>query len=49
MDMSPWQCGECECQNIAYELAACPQCGAPKQKPETPAPAAAARKKGAAA
>lgn len=39
MDMSPWKCGECGCQQIAFDLAVCPQCGAPKTEPE-PEPAA---------
>lgn len=49
MDLSPWECGECGCHAIAFDCAACPQCGAPKAEP---APAAdrkpAAKPKGGA-
>ena len=43
MDRSPWLCGECGCQAIAFEIPVCPQCGSPK------AQEAAAGKKTAAA
>lgn len=44
MDRSPWVCGACGCQGIAFELAVCPQCDTPKAQQS-----AAAGKKTAAA
>lgn len=45
MDRSPWVCSACGCQGIAFELAVCPQCDAPKalEAPATAKKAGAAK------
>lgn len=38
MDLSMWVCAGCECQGVAADLAACPQCGQLRE-PQDAAPA----------